>query len=61
MSGHGRAACVSFQVEDADQYYKEWRNRVDIPRPPQNELWGARTFDMLDPSGNTLFIMGPIP
>ena len=29
-------------------------------RPPKNEEWGARTFDLLDPSGNTLFVIGPI-
>lgn len=25
-----------------------------------DEEWGARTFDLLDPSGNTLFVMGPV-
>ena len=39
MSGHGREACVSLQVEDADAYYDEWHNRVQIRRPPQNEPW----------------------
>lgn len=60
MSGHGREACVSFEVESADRYYEEWRDRVEIRRPPQNEPWGARTFDVLDPFGNTLFVMGPV-
>ena len=60
MSGHGRDACVSLQVEDADAYYDEWRDRVDIRRPPMNEPWGARTFDVIDPFGNTIFVMGPV-
>lgn len=60
MSGHGREACVSLQVESADAYYSEWRERVEIQRPPKNEPWGARTFDVLDPFGNTIFVMGPV-
>ncbi|MFY9622361.1 MAG: glyoxalase superfamily protein [Pyrinomonadaceae bacterium] len=60
MSGHGREACVSLQVEDADAYYDEWRDRVEIRRPPKNEPWGARTFDVIDPFGNTIFVMGPV-
>lgn len=60
MSGHGREACVSLQVEDADAYYDEWRDRVEIRRAPANEAWGARTFDVIDPFGNTIFVMGPV-
>ena len=60
MSGHGRAACVSLQVDDADSYYEEWRDRVEIPRSPQNEPWGARTFGFQDPFGNSIFVMGPV-
>ena len=60
MSGHGREACVSLQVEDADAYYDEWRDRVEIRRAPTNEPWGARTFDVIDPFGNTIFVMGPV-
>ena len=59
MSGHGREACVSLQVDDADAYYEEWRTRVEIGRPPKNEEWGARTFGVIDPFGNTIFVMGP--
>ena len=59
MSGHGRNACVSLQVESADRYYDEWRQRVSVSRPPRNEEWGSRTFDLQDPFGNTLFVMGP--
>jgi catechol 2,3-dioxygenase-like lactoylglutathione lyase family enzyme len=59
MSGHGREACVSLQVENADAYYTEWRSNVEIRRPPKNEEWGARTFDVIDPFGNTIFVMGP--
>lgn len=60
MSGHGRDACVSIEVDDADAYYEEWKPRVEISRPPKNEYWGARTFSVHDPSGNTIFVMGPI-
>jgi uncharacterized glyoxalase superfamily protein PhnB len=60
MSGHGREACVSLEVENADAYYDEWRDRVAIKRPPKNEEWGARTFDLIDPFGNTIFVMGPV-
>jgi uncharacterized glyoxalase superfamily protein PhnB len=60
MSGHGREACVSLHVESADAYYDEWRNKVAIKRPPRNESWGARTFDLIDPFGNTIFVMGPV-
>ena len=59
MSGHGRDACVSLHVESADAYYNEWREKVAIRRPPKNEEWGARTFDVVDPFGNTIFVMGP--
>lgn len=61
MSGHGREACAALEVIDADRYYEEWRARVDIRRPPKDEPWGARTFDVLDPFGNTLFVVGPLP
>jgi catechol 2,3-dioxygenase-like lactoylglutathione lyase family enzyme len=60
MSGHGREACVSLRVGDADRYYDEWRAKTPIERPPRNEPWGARTFDLIDPFGNTLFVMGPV-
>jgi catechol 2,3-dioxygenase-like lactoylglutathione lyase family enzyme len=60
MEGHGREACVSLQVESADRYYDEWQGRVAVKRPPRNEDWGARTFDLIDPFGNTLFVMGPM-
>jgi catechol 2,3-dioxygenase-like lactoylglutathione lyase family enzyme len=60
MNGHGRNACVSLQVDDADIYYREWSAKVAVLRGPKDEEWGARTFDLLDPSGNTIFVMGPI-
>ena len=59
MDGHGRNACVALHVTDADAYYREWSAKVIPLRPPRNEEWGARTFDLLDPSGNTLFGIGP--
>lgn len=60
MDGHGRNACVSLEVDDADAYYREWSARVTVSRPPVNESWGARTFGLHDPSGNTIFVMGPL-
>ena len=59
MDGHGRNACVSLEVHDADAYYREWSANVPVLRPPRNEAWNARTFDLLDPFGNTIFVMGP--
>ena len=59
MDGHGRHACVSLEVNDADAYYREWSARVPVLRPPRDEEWNARTFDLLDPFGNTIFVMGP--
>lgn len=60
MDGHGRNACVSLEVADADQYLREWNGRVPLRRPPHDEAWGARTFDLEDPFGNTIFVTGPI-
>jgi catechol 2,3-dioxygenase-like lactoylglutathione lyase family enzyme len=60
MNGHGRNACASLYVDDADLYYREWSARVAVPRAPKNEEWGARTFGLQDPSGNTIFVMGPV-
>jgi catechol 2,3-dioxygenase-like lactoylglutathione lyase family enzyme len=60
MSGHGRNACASLRVNSADAYYEEWRHTVEIRRPPVNEEWGGRTFDVTDPFGNTLFVIGPV-
>ena len=60
MDGHGRNACVALQVDDVDSYYREWSSKVNVLRHPKNEEWGARTFDLLDPSGNTIFVMGPV-
>jgi catechol 2,3-dioxygenase-like lactoylglutathione lyase family enzyme len=59
MSGHGRNACASLRVNDADACYEEWRHRVEIRRPPVNEVWGARTFGFQDPFGNSIFVIGP--
>jgi catechol 2,3-dioxygenase-like lactoylglutathione lyase family enzyme len=59
MTGHGRQACVSLQVDSADRYYEEWQKRVPIAHPPREEPWGARTFSVHDPAGNTIFVIGP--
>lgn len=47
-------------VDDADAYHREWSAKVPVLRAPINEAWGARTFDLIDPSGNTIFVMGPL-
>jgi uncharacterized glyoxalase superfamily protein PhnB len=47
-------------VDSADRYYDEWRQRVEIRWPPKDEPWGARTFDVIDPFGNTIFVIGPL-
>lgn len=60
MEGHGRNACVSLHVDDADAYYREWSAKTAVLRAPKNEEWDARTFDLLDPAGNTLFVIGPV-
>jgi uncharacterized glyoxalase superfamily protein PhnB len=60
MSGHGRNACASLVVNSADALYEEWRGRVEMKRPPQDEPWGARTFGVNDPFGNTLFVIEPM-
>jgi catechol 2,3-dioxygenase-like lactoylglutathione lyase family enzyme len=60
MEGHGRNACVALEVDDADAYYREWSEKVAVLRAPKDEEWGARTFDLLDPSGNTIFVMGSV-
>jgi uncharacterized glyoxalase superfamily protein PhnB len=59
MAGHGRDACVSLLVENADAYYDEWKQQVEIRTPPKNESWDGRTFDVIDPFGNTIFVIGP--
>ncbi len=59
MPGHGRDACVYLEVEDADALYEEWRAEVAIHDPPQDQPWGGRTFSVMDPFGNALFVVGP--
>jgi uncharacterized glyoxalase superfamily protein PhnB len=60
MSGHGRNACASLRVRSADELYDEWKQKVEIDRPPLNEPWGGRTFSVHDPFGNTIFVIGPV-
>jgi catechol 2,3-dioxygenase-like lactoylglutathione lyase family enzyme len=60
MMGHGRNACVSLEVEDADRYYNAWKGNVQIETPPANQWWGGRTFTVHDPAGNTIFVIGPV-
>ena len=60
MPGHGREACVCLEVLDADALYELWSANVAIRDVPKNEQWGARTFTIIDPFGNSLFVVGPI-
>ena len=60
MAGDGRETCVSVRVDDADRYYSDWRVHAPVKQPPRNEEWGARTFDLIDPFGNTIFVIGPL-
>ena len=53
-------AIFAQRIVEADAYYAEWSARVPVLRAPKNEAWGARTFDLLDPFGNTIFVMGPV-
>jgi uncharacterized glyoxalase superfamily protein PhnB len=61
MPGHGRDACAYLEVTDADSLYDEWRSKVQIQSPPESQPWGARTFTVIDPSGNALYVAGPAP
>jgi predicted enzyme related to lactoylglutathione lyase len=61
MEGHGRQACVSLRVSDADALYNEWiATGVTAGHEPRNQNWGSRTFSVQDPAGNTIFVMGPV-
>jgi len=60
MEVHERNACVSLEVPDADCYFREWSSRVPRRRPPHYEHWDARSFDLEEPFGNTIFVIGPI-
>jgi uncharacterized glyoxalase superfamily protein PhnB len=60
MAGHGRNACAVLEVESADALYEGWKDRVPMKRPPMNEAWGGRTFEVTDPFGNTIFVIGPV-
>lgn len=46
MKGHGRDACISLHVNDADACYREWSAKVAVLRVPRDEGWGARTFEL---------------
>ena len=60
MPGHGRNACVYLEVDDADKLYTEWRGHISIKGGPQDQPWGKRTFTVIDPFGNSLFVVGPL-
>ena len=59
MPGHGRDACVCLDAADADASYGEWRTRVTLRKAPEDQPWGARTSDVMDPFGNTLVVAAP--
>lgn len=58
MDGHGRQACVSLEVDEFDALYAEWSSRLDALRPPIDQPWGARSFELQDPDDNTIFVLG---
>jgi uncharacterized glyoxalase superfamily protein PhnB len=60
MPGHGREACAYLEVDDADALHEQWRAKTHIADPPENQPWGGRTFTVMDPSGNSLFVVGPL-
>jgi hypothetical protein len=45
-----------FDILPLDQ---EWRDKVKTIRAPKDETRGARTVDVIDPFGNTIFVIGP--
>jgi uncharacterized glyoxalase superfamily protein PhnB len=59
MSGHGRHVVATLEVDDTDALFDQWRGQVEVSRPPRNEEWGGRTFEVSDPFGNLLFVVGP--
>jgi catechol 2,3-dioxygenase-like lactoylglutathione lyase family enzyme len=58
MDGHGRKVCVSLEVDDIDQLYREWSSKVDGIEQPVKQEWGASTFGFQDPDDNTVFVLG---
>jgi catechol 2,3-dioxygenase-like lactoylglutathione lyase family enzyme len=57
MDGHGRNACVSLEVDNVDLIFHEWSISLEGLRPPEDQPWGARTFDLQDPDNNTIFVL----
>jgi hypothetical protein len=60
MAGHGRNACVSLEVDDADAYFAECSPKVNVLRPPRTRRMGrahvrpdrsVRQHDLRDGSG----------
>ncbi len=54
-----RAGCgyLYLLVRDLDALFSEVRGSgVTIARSIETELWGARTFNLVDPSGNSIHI-----
>jgi len=47
-------------VTTTPRQYPFFQPKIPVLRAPKNEDWGARTFDLYDPSGNMLFVMGPV-
>jgi uncharacterized glyoxalase superfamily protein PhnB len=53
MDGHGRHACVSLRVDNADRYYDEWSARTEVKAPRRNQPWAREDLRRTDPFGNT--------
>lgn len=60
MSGHGRRACATLEVDDVDALYQEWSSALSLKEKPLDQPWGARTFGFQDPDDNTIFVLGSI-
>lgn len=44
-------------VRNVDEAHSEVRRRgVEVRRGPQTEVWGARAFNLADPSGNVIHV-----
>jgi catechol 2,3-dioxygenase-like lactoylglutathione lyase family enzyme len=53
---------ISVRVADVDEAYRTLVARgVEVEDPPTNQDWGSRTVTLLDPDGNRIYFLGPLP
>ena len=60
MDGHGRHAAVAIEVSDVRRVLRRVVGAGAGEACAPRRAMGARTFDLHDPSGNTLFVIGPM-